>query len=342
MARSCAPIPLARRGAPSRSLVHSGQRSFSSRNYNGLDDLVAMRRFLMDARFETDDWRYPHVGELQFSVFMILCHLNPATHVRLWHDHTGSLVAYALLGEDPSLDWHVSPSHERVGLGEEAMAWGLSLLGQLRGRNSEAWDGPLRSGSRADNHARISILERHGFRYYGELTEVNMIRSLAEPIPQVAPPTAFRVRAVSDDDGVHMRAEAQRKVWQPWSVGNVTDEDYARFMELPGYERDLDIVAMAPSGEVAAYVNGWIDPVNKIGDCGPVGALPSFRRLGLTRAVLLEGLHRMVAHGMNRVCVSTTEGNEAAQALYSSLGFRIVNRHLDFVQGDPSPTTGAG
>ena len=68
----------------------------------------------------------------------------------------------------------------------------------------------------------------------------------------------------------------------PWTVGNVKDEDYASFMQMPGYHRDLDIVTVAPDGVIAAYVNGWIDPVNKIGDFGPVGALPNFRRKGLT------------------------------------------------------------
>ena len=62
---------------------------------------------------------------------------------------------------------------------------------------------------------------------------------------------------------------------------------------------------IAPDGVIAAYVNGWLDPVNRIGDFGPVGALPAYRRQGLTRAVLLEGLRRMQAAGMERVCVST-------------------------------------
>ena len=48
------------------------------------------------------------------------------------------------------------------------------------------------------------------------------------------------------------------------------DDDYATFTQLPGYHRDLDVVAVTPDGVIAAYVNGWIDPVNRIGDFGPV------------------------------------------------------------------------
>ncbi len=103
-------------------------------------------------------------------------------------------------------------------------------------------------------------------------------------------------------------------------------------MQMPGYHRDLDIVTVTEDGVIAAYVNGWIDPVNMIGDFGPVGALPQYRRKGLTRAALLEGLRRMKACGMKRVCVSTTVTNTPARNLYESIGFKIVNQYLDYVK----------
>jgi mycothiol synthase len=87
-----------------------------------------------------------------------------------------------------------------------------------------------------------------------------------------------------------------------------------------------------PDGAIAAYANGWIDPVNRIGDFGPVGARPAYRRQGLTRAVLLEGLRRMRACGMDRVCISTGISNAPAKRLYESIGFKAVNRYLDYVR----------
>jgi ribosomal protein S18 acetylase RimI-like enzyme len=103
-------------------------------------------------------------------------------------------------------------------------------------------------------------------------------------------------------------------------------------MRLPGYRRDLDVVTVTPEGVIAAYVNGWLDPVNRIGDFGPVGALPAYRRQGLTRAALLEGLRRMKAHGMQHVCISTGVSNTPARRLYESVGFKIVNKYLDYVK----------
>ena len=188
------------------------------------------------------------------------------------------------------------------------------------------------SGSRQDNPERIVFLEQHGFRYRGDFAEVNMLRSLADPIPDSAVPSGFQVRAFAGVDELSGRAAAQREVWQPWTVANVSADDYARFMRLPGYHRDLDVVAVTPDGVIAAYVNGWIDPVNRIGDFGPVGARLAYRRQGLTRAALLEGLRRMKGRRMDRMCISTGVSNTPALRLYESIGFKVVNMYLEYVK----------
>jgi len=268
---------------------------------------------------------------------MVLCHLNPQEYIRLWHDGEGKLIGYAMLGEDPSFDCQVMPEYAWRGIEAEAMAWAEWRVAELRQGDATGWGGRMVTNTRQDDARRIAFLEQHGFQR-AEYVEVNMIRTLtehesapdgattSEPVPE-----GFQVRAVEEGE-ISERAAAQREVWQPWSVGKVTDDDYARFMRLPGYDRELDVVAVAPDGVIAAYVNGWIDPVNRIGDFGPVGARPAYRRRGLTRAVLRECLRRMRAQGMERVSVSTGETNVPARGLYESIDFRVVNRCLDYVK----------
>ena len=188
------------------------------------------------------------------------------------------------------------------------------------------------AGARQDDAGRIAFLEQHGFRYSGEFAEVNLLRRLDEPIPSAPPPRGWQVRAVAEEGELSNRAAAQREVWYPWTVGKVGDDDYATLGRMPGYHRELDVVAVAPDGVIAAYANGWLDPVNRIGDFGPVGTRPAYRRRGLARAVLLDGLHRMRSAGMDRVCVSTGMANGPALRLYESVGFRVVNRYLDYVR----------
>ena len=307
-------------------------RSLTSRLYETERDLQQMQDLLMGARAHTDDWRYAHIGDLIFWFFMVACHLDPKEYIRLWYDED-KLVGYAILGEDPTFDWQVLPEYEWCGIETEAMAWAETRLTELRKRDIQLWGGNLVSGARQDNAKRIAFLEQHGFRQGGDFSEVNMLCSLDGPIPDVVLPAGCQVRSVVAEAGeISNRAAAQREVWHPWTVGNVSDDDYACFMRLPGYDRDLDVVAVAPDGVIAAYVNVWIDPVIRVGDFGPLGALPAYRRKGLTRAVLLECLRRMQARGVNRVSVSTGVSNTPAIRLYESVGFKIVNKYLEYVK----------
>ncbi len=293
-----------------------------------------MQRLLMEGRAQTDDWRYPHVGDLGWWFFMLVCHLDPGEHIRLWHA-SDKLVGYAILGEDPSFDVQVLPAYAWRGIEEEALGWAEKKIGELRKRDAQLWGGSIVSGARQDDRKRIEFLEKHDFKVGGQFSEVNMLCTLDDQIPELTLPAGCQVRPVEEGnlDELANRAGAQREIWQPWTVGKVTDEDYANFMRLPGYERELDIVAVAPDGVIAAYVNGWIDPLNKIGDFGPLGARPAYRRQGYTQAVLLECLRRMQAQGMNRVSVSTGVTNTPAIRLYESVGFKIANQYIEYLKG---------
>lgn len=306
-------------------------RAVSSRLYASEEDLLQMQALLMEGRSQTDDWHYPHVGDLIFWFFMVMCHLNPQEFIRLWHDEQGKLVAYAILGEDPSFDCQVLSEYEWQGIEETALQWAEDRRAALCKADSIHWGGNFVSGARQDNPQRISFLEQHGFKA-GAYTEVNMICALDGYIADAVAPAGYLVRSVAEVGELSTRAAAQREVWHPYTVGNVGDEDYAAFMRLPGYDRDLDVVAITPEGGIAAYVNGWTDPINLVGDFGPVGALPAYRRMGLTKAVMVECMRRMQERGMKRVSVSTGVSNEPALRLYESVGFKVVNQYLEYVK----------
>ena len=285
----------------------------------------------MAARSRSDDRHYPHAGQLTWDFFMVACHLDPHDHFRLWHNDEGDLAGYAVLGEDPSFDCQVSPDHEWRGVESEALTWVEARLAGLRGRDAQRWRRDLVAGAWQNDAKRRAFLEEHGFRR-GEHVEVHLLRPLDGPIPSSPPPPGCRVRAVARAGETADRAAAQREAWQPWPVGRISDDDYAYLMRLPGYRRDLDLVAVTPDGVIAAYVNGWIDPHNRIGALGPVGTRPAYRRQGLARATLLEGLRRMQASGMDRVCVSTGASNTPALRLYRSIGFEVAGKHLEHVK----------
>ncbi len=305
--------------------------TWTSRLYESELDLLQMQNLLMEGRSRTDDWHYPHLGDLIFWFFMVTCHLNPQEFIRLWHSVDGKLIGYAILGEDPTFDCQVLPEYEWTGIETEALEWAQGRVNELKKVDAQQWGGRLISGARQDDVRRITFLEEHGFRR-GKYAEANMICALDGVIRDPIVPAGYQVRSFAGESELAPRAAAQREVWHPWTVGNVSDNDYAALMCLPGYDCQLDVVAVTADGTVAAYVNGWIDPINRIGDFGPVGALPTYRRQGLTKAVLLECMRRMQNLGMHRVSVSTGVSNEPGLRLYGSVGFKVENEYHEYVK----------
>jgi mycothiol synthase len=113
-------------------------------------------------------------------------------------------------------------------------------------------------------------------------------------------------------------------MWQPG--------EYLNVMRTPGFHVDRELIVVAPDGRFAAFLIYWIDPVSKSGLFEPVGCHRDFQRLGLTRALMYEGMRRMVAHGMTTAVVKhqPTQKNPAAAALYRSVGFSLKYTIADY------------
>jgi len=90
----------------------------------------------------------------------------------------------------------------------------------------------------------------------------------------------------------------------------------------PHFRHDLSIVVKAPNGEYASYAGLWYEPENHTACVEPVATDPDYRRLGLGRAAVLEGIRRCAAEGAEIAFV----GSE--QPFYSAIGFHPIVRHL--------------
>ena len=82
----------------------------------------------------------------------------------------------------------------------------------------------------------------------------------------------------------------------------------------------LKVAAVAPDGNFAGYCGMWYDPAAGYAVVEPVAVDPQYRRMGLGRAVVLEGLGRVKAMGAKIALVGSS------QPFYYRIGFRPYQR----------------
>jgi mycothiol synthase len=145
--------------------------------------------------------------------------------------------------------------------------------------------------------------------------------SLTSPLPTFLAPAGYTVRSLGTE------AELPARSWLSWKAFHPEEPDeayqgwewYRNIQRIPLYRRDLDIVAVAPNGDLAAFCTVWFDDVTRTAVFEPVGTHPDHQKRGLGKAVMAEGLRRAKRLGANLATVSSY--GEAAHALYASLGF---------------------
>jgi len=288
--------------------------TFTGRPYAGLGDLKLLREFVSDAaRARGPQPAYLHPGDLTWGLFANTV-FDPHANIRLWRSAEGRLLGFAWLDEPDELELALDPRLPfDAALADEMLAWGEERL------REQSADGTLAVSAIDDDDERIAFLtgrglspiERHNVLFRRDLDDL--------PGPSLG--TTFEIRAVTGLEEYPRRVALHREVWDP---SRVTLEAYTRLRDAPGYERDLDIVAVTPGGRFASYCICWLDPVSATGEFEPVGTGTEFRRRGLARAVIFEGLRRMRSRGMRSATVLTASFNDAALALYESAGFAVV------------------
>ncbi len=283
---------------------------FTSRPYAGQHDLEALSTFLSQARREIHHVHHLHVGDLVWQLFHMQAAFALPEIVHLWEDADGTLIGFVLLYPAFGFfDLEVQAQHRGRALEEAMLTWADTRL-----RAQQEVDGALYTLVHEHDTSRIELLAQHVYTKGDPWLYLQ--RSLTEPVPTPRLPPAFHVRHVHDVSEAGARAVVLAAAFG----APAQTERYQQLMQAPGYNIQLDLVAVAPDGRFGAFALCWIDPVNKVGQFEPVGTAPEFRRMGLGRAVLLEGMRQLQVRGAESVMVIVEEAELAARALYESVG----------------------
>jgi ribosomal protein S18 acetylase RimI-like enzyme len=304
---------------------------FNARPYAGPVDLPRLLelRQICGRAAPIVDW--PTASDLENDLAQFQ---NPQERVMLWAQAEGALAAFAYIDyDDRQLQYFIHPNLPSTELFPTIVDWGEAktrVLLQGQGEPRYVRVRPL------DNQPEIiAYLEANGFQKV-EWHTLRYVRSLQEPIPEAHIPDGFTIRSLTGEAEVPAYVALHRAAF---GTENMTIESRLAFMKTQSYIPDLDLVAVAPAGTLAAFVvcsydetentdvnhqEAWTDPV---------GTRPEFQRRGLSKALLLTGMKALKARGIETTILGTGSDNTAMQRTAESVGYRRIYNMLVYEKG---------
>lgn len=297
---------------------------FQSRTFSDESEYDQMLQMVRDTFAESGLPSYCNLGDLEWWRASVSGG-EGISACRLWFDD-GRLIAFAWPSGEQT-DLIVRPGFEAV---EDAMIdWAEAHI-------RERTEGERKSGEPIESlliaaesdTARQARLERRGYRLSG-YSYYERWRSLEGLIPQPKLPEGFAIRHITRDDELERRVAVHRDAFAP---SKMSVEKHQAVRRAATYRPELDLVVTAPDESFAAYCLVWFDESNKVGLFEPVGCHSDYRRRGLAKAVMYEGMRRLQSLGAEQAVVNCKADSIHANALYDSVGTSVVDRDGDWVR----------
>ena len=137
--------------------------------------------------------------------------------------------------------------------------------------------------------------------------------------PDTSLPDGFRLSSLAEENDLD---KLNRVLFRGFDHGEEPPPtDYAareKQQTMPDYRKNLNIIAVAPDGQYVAYAGTWFVTKNEYAYIEPVCTDPAYRRRGLGRAAVLEGVRRCAALGARIAYVASV------QPFYQTMGFTRV------------------
>lgn len=290
------------------------------RLYRGDSDYWRIRSFLqeifiLNRRLERS-WQPYRFDYCRWHAFMNFSPYRLEDSIALWEAAGGRIAGVVIPEGRNDIHFQIHPDSHRPQLAQEMIEFAessLFLSEPDKKRSLTIW-------AHQDDPSLQAVLRDQGYSI-GDEPEFQRRRWLSEPVESQAVPSGFTVRSLGDKDELPARSWASWRAFHPASP----DSDYEGWswylnvQKAPLYRRDLDIVSVADGGQIASFCTVWFDEDTRTGAFEPVGTPPEYQRRGLGKAVMTEGLNRLLSLGATMATVSSY--TPPAHALYTSMGF---------------------
>jgi mycothiol synthase len=290
------------------------------RNYNSEEDYWRIRNylrevFLLNERLE-HSW---HVARLDYWRWHMILNCRVCESIEkvttIWKTEEKQIAGVLHPIGQGEIRLHVHPHFRSAALENEML---MQAEVQLPAR-MENGAGILYLPVFTTDVQRQEILVQRGY-VKGTGLGYHWRRDLETSIPETPLPPGYLIRSMGELD------EHPARSWASWRAFHSDEPDenydgdwswYQNIQSAPLYRRDLDVVATAPHGEIAAFCTIFYDDTTRSAVCVLVGTAAEHWRRGLGKAVMLEGMKRLKKLGCRRVFA--TAYDPPAFALYSSV-----------------------
>ena len=304
------------------------------RKYEPERDFIRVRDFLVDTYAAFDgpvNWGIERWNYARYFVAPMLGAYGTETNtppegsldairlwedlVGLWEDESGEIAGVATI-EAPTT-WH-------SGYGEifvERHPRHLNLLDEMLAYGEELFVHPEKNEVHMyiheDDEPLLTAVERRGYVRNPERSASHLELTIGE-LPGLNLPAGFVVHTMAEECDVDRRREIFGRSFdhedpKEWPSAFA----YRELMKAPDYRKEQDLFIVAPDGRYAACAIVWYDEANRVGHLEPLGTHPDFRKRGLGRELLFEGLRRLKGLGATHMPM---EGG--FDPFYEAIGFR--------------------
>ena len=192
----------------------------------------------------------------------------------------------------------------------------------LHGKNAEGHAISRIYASEMDEEM-IDSADSAGYARLPKLDRTMCSLEVPRPFPPVPVAEGVILKSLAEEDDLR---KMHRVLWRGFNHLGEPPEDgiegRRRMQSGPHYRKDLAIVAQNSAGDFVSICGMWYDEMNRFGYVEPVATDPDYRRLGLGKAVVLEGIRRCSLLGADTAYVWTDT------PFYRAIGFQKSYTHL--------------
>ncbi|MBN1919985.1 MAG: GNAT family N-acetyltransferase [Anaerolineae bacterium] len=286
------------------------------RHYHHASDYALVSDFLI-THYQPDNqdgnWIEPAWEYMHFHPALDAANMN---RFGIWEEAGGivAVVHYEWHLGEAFFQFHPAYRHLRVEILDYAEA---NLLGISR-RDGRPY---LLAYVNDTDPEFLALVQSRGYTKEPDETRPMSAFDIPDPFPPIPLAEGFRLTSLAEECDW---AKVHRVLWRGFDHGDdvpMTDEELEsrrRMFDTPKARRDLKIAVVAPNGNFVAFCGMFYEPQGRFAYVEPVATDPAYRRLGLGRAAVLEGIRRCGALGATVAYVGSD------QQFYRAIGFRRV------------------